>query len=54
MTNDLEVLKEQKDILYLSSYQNPESFAIKNCIKCWKWKSQLSKCPQAMNLFCLF
>lgn len=38
MTNDLEVLKEQKNILYLSSYQNPELFAIEKLRKVSKMK----------------
>lgn len=52
MTNGLEILKEQKNILYLTSIRILNHLPLRNYIE--NEKSQLSKCKQTTNLFCLF
>lgn len=52
MTNGLEVLKEQKNILYLTSIRILNHLLLRNYTE--NEKSQLSKCKQTINLFCLF
>lgn len=52
MTNGLEVLKEQKNIFYLTSIRILNHLPLRNYIE--NEKSQLSKCKQTTKLFCLF